>query len=136
MLTVSDLMTFNPKTVTPMTPLTEIQRLMRAEGCRHLPVVENGRLIGIITDRDLRAVVNTPVFAVGSAETVMTSNPITVSPGTPAHRAAEMLNLYKFNSLPVVDHGVLVGIVTSSDFLAQFTEHELRSDFDYSPGEF
>lgn len=136
MLTVSDLMTFNPKTVTPTTSLTEIRHLMRAEGCRHLPVVEDGRLVGIVTDRDLRAVVNTPVLAHGSAETIMTANPITVSPSTPAHRAAEMLNLYKFNSLPVVDHGVLVGIITSTDFLAQFTEQEQRSDFDYSAGEF
>ena len=115
MLTVSDLMTFNPKTVTPMTPADRNSAFDAGRGCRHLPVVENGRLIGIITDRDLRAVVNTPVFAsLVRPKTVMTSNPVTVSPGTPAHRAAEMLNLYKFNSLPVVDHGVLVGIVTSS----------------------
>lgn len=126
MLTVNDLMTVAPQWVTPDTPLSEIERLMCDEGCRHLPVLEKGELVGIITDRDLRSVINTPLMGHGAAESIMTSQPVTVTPGTLAYRAAEMLNLYKFNALPVVDHGELVGIVTSTDFLAYFASEARR----------
>jgi CBS domain-containing protein len=50
----------------------------------------------------------------------MTANPITVEPSTPAYRAAEMLSAYKFGALPVVEQGMLVGIITVTDFLERF----------------
>ena len=51
----------------------------------------------------------------------MTSDPFTVAPDTLAYKAAEMLRIYKIGALPVVSDGVLVGIVTVSDFLDRFT---------------
>lgn len=128
MLTVSDLMTVNPQTITPETPLRHIVKLMKTEGCRHLPVLKDGVLVGIVTDRDVRLVMNSPIVLHGrwqdeelidkvTAETCMTPNPITVSPDTPAYRAAEMLSIYKFGCLPVVDQDTLIGIVTVTDFL-------------------
>jgi acetoin utilization protein AcuB len=139
MLTVSDLMTVDPDTVTPTTPLREVIDLMKVEGCRQLPVVDaTGRLVGIITDRDVRLAMNSPIVLHGrwqdeelvdkvTAESCMTPDPITVTSDTPAYRAAEMLSLYKFGALPVVDYGELVGIVTVTDFLDRFAAKQAGS---------
>ena len=56
-----------------------------------------------------------------NVESCMTANPITVSPDTPAYQAAEMLSMYKFGALPVVDEETLVGIITVTDFLDYFS---------------
>lgn len=132
--TVNDLMTVEPVTVAPDTPLKEILTLMHEEGYRQLPVVdETGRLVGIITDRDLRLVMNSPLILhetwqdtalleTATAESCMSRNPICVRPDTPAYRAADMLCTYKFGALPVLDDGRLVGIISVTDFLDQFIE--------------
>lgn len=126
MFSVNDLMSVTPVTVAPDTPVAEIYRLMVEEAIRHLPVVEEGVLVGIVTERDVREVLNTPLFDIVSAETIMTENPITVTPETPAYIAAEMLNTYKFGALPVVDGRRLVGIVTVSDFLDHFSNSDVK----------
>ena len=136
MLTVNELMTVNPFTVTPETSLRRIIEVMNLEGCRHLPVVDNGRLVGIITDRDVRLVMNSPLVLSAAwpddrlmdeigAEGIMTADPVTVTPETLAAKAAKLLSIYKFGALPVVannDNGakLLVGIVTVTDFLTYF----------------
>ena len=135
MLTVNDLMTVRPCTVEPDTPLRDIIRLMKEEGCRQLPVVDRGKLVGIVTDRDVRLALNAPfikrwrrqdenLLDKFTAEGCMTSNPIVVTPNTPAWRAAEMLSIYKFGALPVVDGKDLVGIISVTDFLDYFVEVE------------
>ena len=132
MLTVSDLMTADPDTVLPDTPLRDVISLMSAYCCRQLPVVDaDGRFVGIITDRDVRLVMNSPIVLHGrwqdeelldraTAESCMTPDPISVQPDEPAYRAAEMLSAYKFGALPVVHEGELVGIITVTDFLDRF----------------
>ena len=120
MLTVADLMTVTPLTVSPNTLLNEVATLMERGGFRQVPVVENGELVGIITDRDLRNLSADGQYGLATAETCMTPNPITVSPETPAYRAATMLSVYKFGALPVIMDNRLVGIVTVSDFLDYF----------------
>jgi acetoin utilization protein AcuB len=128
MLTVNDLMTVIPLTVTPDTPLRNIIGIMKSEGCRQLPVLDKGKLVGIISDRDVRLVMNSPVVLHGrwqdeelldkiTAEGCMTPNPITVTPDTPAYKAAEMLQTYKFGALPVVEDDTLVGIISVTDFM-------------------
>ena len=136
MLTVSDLMTVNPDTVASDTPLRDVIDLMKIECCRQLPVVDStGRLAGIITDRDVRLAVNSPIVLHGrwqdeklidtaTANNCMTPDPITVSSAMPAYRAAEMLSAYKFGALPVVDSGELVGIITVTDFLDRFASQQ------------
>ena len=141
MHTVNDLMTVNPRFVTPEIALEDVVQLMRVEGCRQLPVVDaQGRLVGIITDRDLRLAANSPLFD-GATErnrmllstlTVadcMTPSPLTVTPDTPAYRAAEMLLVFKVGALPVVEGDVLVGILTTSDVLDEFVNDQKRSLF-------
>jgi acetoin utilization protein AcuB len=135
-LTVGDIMTSNPDVVQSDTPLREVIDKMKVERCRQLPVVnESGRLQGIITDRDVRLAMNSPVVLHGrwqdegvietvTANSCMTPNPITVNSKTPAYRAAEMLSAYKFGALPVVDNGDLVGIITVTDFLNRFAAQQ------------
>ncbi len=131
MLCVNDLMTVVPNTVSTQTSLRHIIELMKTEGCRQVPVVEDGKLVGIVTDRDVRLVMNSPMVVHGrwedeelldrvKAEGCMTPNPMTVTPDTSAYEAAKILSLYKFGSLPVVDEGNLVGIVTVTDYLEYF----------------
>ncbi|MFQ5420187.1 MAG: CBS domain-containing protein, partial [Anaerolineae bacterium] len=120
-------------------PLRQVIGIMKSGGYRQIPVMENGKLIGIITDRDIRLVMNSPVVLHDrsqdtellnkvTVESCMTPNPITVVPELPAFRAAEMLSIYKFGALPVVEEetGTLVGIITVSDFLAFFSSNQTR----------
>ncbi len=131
MLTVADIMTRDPVTVEPQTKLGEVVRLMKQHACRQLPVVQSGRLVGIITDRDVRLMMNSPLTLHERAddlallqhvpvEACMTPHPLTVEASAPATLAADLLRTYKFGGLPVLDGGRLVGIVTVSDILASY----------------
>jgi CBS domain-containing protein len=131
MLSVNDLMTAIPDTVTPQTTLRQVIEVMKSQGCRQLPVLSDGKLVGIITDRDVRLVMNSPLLLHGrwqdeeildemTAESCMTPDPMTVSPETSAYQAANMLSIYKFGAMPVVRNGELVGIITVTDFLNYF----------------
>ena len=136
MLTVRDIMTVSPCTVKPDTPLQEVITTMKITGCRQLPVLnDEGHLVGIVTDRDVRLAMNSPIVLHGrwqdedlleqaAAESCMTPNPICVEPDTPAYRAAEMLSAYKFGALPVVEAGKLLGIITVTDFLDRFAAQQ------------
>lgn len=130
MLTTNDLMTIDPDTVSPDTTLRSVVSLMNKNGDRQLPVVENGKLVGIITDRDVRLVVNSPLLTDEpleriqllekyTAESCMTRNPKTVSPNTPIHTVAQILSAYKYGALPVVEDDKLVGIISVTDLLNQ-----------------
>jgi acetoin utilization protein AcuB len=136
MLTVRDIMTTNPCTVKPDTSLQDVITQMKITGCRQMPVLgDDGRLVGIVTDRDIRLAMNSPIVLHGrwqdedllakvTAESCMTPNPICVQPDTPAYRAAEMLSAYKFGALPVIEAGQLLGIVTVTDFLDRFAAEQ------------
>ena len=65
MLSVSDLMTAIPNTVTPQSTLRQVIEVMKAQSCRQLPVLNDGKLVGIITDRDVRLVMNSPLVLHG-----------------------------------------------------------------------
>ncbi len=141
MLTVSDLMTVVPYSVTPNTPLRRVVKMMKTEGCRQFPVLNNSELVGIITDRDIRLVMNSPMVVHGRwqdeelldkvlVETCMTANPMAVAPDTPAYHAAKMLSLYKFGALPVIDEGDLVGIITVTDYLDYFAAGQSETVID------
>jgi len=135
---VADIMTPNPVTVTPRNAIRTAVNLMREVGCRRLPVIDRGRLVGIITDRDLRRAANSPFVVreqwydnfildhieVGSC---MTPNPLTVPPGAPVGEAARLMRDHKIGGLPVVADGQLLGIVTETDllnFLIEMLEKE------------
>lgn len=131
MPTVAEIMTSDPAFVAPDTPLQEALVIMKRHHCRQLPVVVNDRLVGIITDRDLRLAMNSPfvLHERGDNEALlrntsvvdcMTSNPLTVDADAPASTAADLMNTYKFGGLPVLRDGRLVGIVTVTDILQSY----------------
>ncbi len=139
---VADIMTANPVTVTPRNAIRTAVNLMREGGFRRLPVVDRGRLVGIITDRDLRRAANSPFVVreqwydnfildhieVGSC---MTPNPLTIEPNAAIAEAARVMRNHKIGGLPVVADGQLVGIVTDTDlldFLIELLEHETVPD--------
>ncbi|MCP4356512.1 MAG: CBS domain-containing protein [Chloroflexi bacterium] len=130
MLTTNDLMTIDPDVVSPDSSLREVVALMNRNGNRQLLVVENDNLVGIITDRDIRLAVNSPLVTKDpvnriamlesfTALSCMTQNPKTVMPETPIHKVAQIMSAYKYGALPVVDGDELVGIITITDLLNQ-----------------
>ena len=132
MLSVRELMTHNPITVNPDTPLSQVMNLMQKEGFRQAPVIDDGDLVGIITDRDIRLAVNLSPdhqeheeqkkkLATLLTKDFMTPGPVTIPVTLPAYRAAEMLRLYKFGALIVVENEKIVGIISVTDFLKSFT---------------
>ena len=131
MLRVKDLMSQSLEVVSPDARLHYALVKMNQTGYRHLPVVTGDTLVGIITDRDLRLAVNSPIVeeqADLDRETVlgvsvsdcMTPDPQCVSSNTPLHEVAELLCLNKFGAMPVVDDGKLVGMISYIDFLKHY----------------
>lgn len=133
---VSDLISGPPITIPPDTPVLEARRVMQTRAIRHLLVVEDGRLVGIVTDRDIRLNMPSPATSLSVWEVnyllarltvreVMTTSVIVVEPDRHAHEAASLLLAEKIGALPVVDGDRLVGIVTETDFLRAFVENAL-----------
>ena len=128
---VRDVLTPNVISVTPKTTLPEAVRLMRERGIRHLPVVEDGKLVGIVSDRDLKRAMASPAtslevheltyllnrLAVGE---IMTRTVITIGAMFPVEEAARLMVMEKVSALPVTDADRLVGIVTETDVLDLF----------------
>jgi CBS domain-containing protein len=132
MLRVNDLMSDTLEVVSPDAHLHDVLTTMNRAGYRHLPVVENDILVGIITDRDVRLAVNSPVVDAKVAlvresvldgvrvDECMTPDPQCVSSNTPLHEVADLLSLNKFGAMPVVDEGKLVGMISYIDFLKHY----------------
>ena len=130
MLTTNDLMTIDPETVTRDAPLREVVSTMNRANIRQVLVVDGKKLVGIVTDRDVRLVANSPLTTDEplerlellnefTAQDCMTPHPRCVTPDTPIHKVAELLSMYKFGALPVVKDDDLVGIITVTDLLNQ-----------------
>lgn len=118
---VSQRMKTKPVTVTSEDYLAEAQEKMQAGSFRHLPVVEDGKLIGILTDRDLRQHVGQ--LQRTKVNAAMTENVVTVGPHATLEEAAKLLLQHKFNGLPVVtENGQLAGMITTSDILNAFLD--------------
>jgi acetoin utilization protein AcuB len=114
-------------TVPPGASLSEAARLLKANRIHHLPVVEGERLLGIVTDTDLRNA-TLPGAAGGGEEApgtvgeIMTRNVVTLSPEDTIDDAMLILSRNRFGALPVVDGGRLVGIVAKTDVLSALIE--------------
>ena len=127
MLLVSDSMTREVVTVAPGATAAEALALCRERRIRHLPVVEGGRLVGLISDRDLRSA--TPALgdpdrtAALEGITVgdeMAREVVTARPDDPVEHAAMAMYEKRIGCLPVVDGDELVGILTASDVMKAF----------------
>jgi nucleotide-binding universal stress UspA family protein/predicted transcriptional regulator len=119
-LLVAHWMTSRPIRVTPEERLPQAVQLMQEHRFRSLPVVDDGKLVGIVTDRDIRTNLNhLESLEVGE---VMTTKVIAVSPHTSVWDAARLLSERKIGAMPVVDGGVLVGVISTSDLLKACSE--------------
>ncbi len=112
---VEDLMRRDPVTIGPQETLAAAQSLMQQKDVRQLPVVENGVLIGMLSDRDLHA--HTGYLERTKVDAAMSVSLITVAPTDTGAHVARLLVEQKINATPVVDGGQLVGIVSRSDLL-------------------
>lgn len=111
----------NPVTITRDTGIQEAIGLMKEHSIRHLPVVENLKLIGLVTQGDLRqAIIPSMVEDIGLKD-IMITNPIVIPPDASIDTAAKLIFKHKIGGLPVVTKGNrLVGIITVSDILSAF----------------
>lgn len=132
-LRVRDRMSVAPYTIGPNDSLQAAIDIISNHEIRELPVVQDGMLIGIITDRDLRKVAPSYPFCRDEKEirhytenlkvfSAMTANPLTVSPDAPLVKAAKLLTTYRITSLPVIDGERLAGIISVTDVLKAFIE--------------
>jgi acetoin utilization protein AcuB len=132
---VRDIMSKNPITIEPDAPVGTAIAVMVERKIRHLPVVdEQGAVVGIITDRDLRNVALAPAVepylsaaarrrlrGIGATlenlrvKDVMTGHAITTKPDMALSQAAALMLEQHIGSLPVIDNGKLVGIITDRD---------------------
>lgn len=124
--------------IKPLDSIQHARELMDGHHVNQLPVVVDGRLVGIITDRDLRdafpsvfaAAPSRSQQAIGpttdprkvSVDTVMTANATTVEPGHSMVDAVRVMRRQRIGALPVIEGGRLVGILTRSDVLDGFVE--------------
>lgn len=127
---VRDCMHHDPVVVRGDVPIAVAVHLLRTRKIRHLPVVDaDGRLVGIVTDRDLRQVLFDPsiveapddaalTLAALTVREIMTWGVISVGPDTDLRAAARLMRERKIGALPVTDDGVVVGILTETDVLA------------------
>ena len=117
---VSKRMTKDPVTVTPEDLLIQARLKMQKGGFRRLPVISDGQLVGIITDRDIRQHVG--LLDRTEVKAAMSQKPITVIPATTVEAAAQILLKQKIGGLPVLEKNRLVGMITASDILQAFLD--------------
>lgn len=131
---VTKIMTDNPVTITLQDSLIDAQKIMEDRKIRHLPVVDNQEIIGMVSYTDLMRVnfvdnygkgdenVTTTLYSVLNIEQVMVEKLVTVSTETTIREAAEILGEKEFHALPVVDHNGLAGILTTTDLIKYLLE--------------
>ncbi|AFM02496.1 CBS domain-containing protein [Desulfitobacterium dehalogenans ATCC 51507] len=130
---VKQFMTSRVFTVSPEDNIADTMALMREKQINRLPVVEKGKLVGIVTDGDLREVSPSPAttlsifelnYLVGKTpiRDVAVKKVITCTPDTKIEDAALLMREHGIGALPVVENGKLVGIVTESDIFDTFLD--------------
>jgi acetoin utilization protein AcuB len=129
---IRDMMTKNPITVDSETLVVDAQKIMKENNVRRLPVVDKGKLLGIITKHDLLEASPSPATSLSIHELnyllskmkvkeIMKKNPVTLTPDTPFEEALKIGQEKRIGSFPVVENGKLVGIATESDIVRFLT---------------
>ena len=126
---VSTIMTQNVIKLTLEDDLTKAEFLFKKHHIRHIPIVKKDKIKGMLSYTDLLRIsfvdavdeddteVDTTVYNMFTIEQVMARNLVTVTSKTTIKEVAEILSTKEFHALPVVDDGVLVGIVTTTDLI-------------------
>lgn len=121
---IVQVMTPDPATISPQSSAAEARRLLDSNVINHLPVVEDGRLVGIVSTSDFLKLylldAKLPIFSDATVSQIMETKVIVVNKRATLLDAAEKLSMGGFHALPVVGRRQkLVGIVTSSDLIAE-----------------
>jgi len=129
---IRDMMTKNPVTVDSETLVMDAQKIMKENNVRRLPVVDKGKLLGIVTKHDILEASPSPATSLSVHELnyllskmkvkeIMKKNPVTLTPDTPFEEALKIGQEKKIGSFPVLENGKLVGIATESDIVRFLT---------------
>ncbi|MSO20304.1 MAG: CBS domain-containing protein [Acidobacteria bacterium] len=132
--TIAEYMTTNPTTMRPSQSLLEAALLMRSSGFRHIPIVSDGQLVGMLSDRDVARLTPSMLLPHSASEhndvmeqtiigKVMTREPATTAPDAKLAEVAEAFVVGKLGSMAVLEDGSLVGIITVRDMLRAFHDH-------------
>jgi CBS domain-containing protein len=128
--TVSDVMTSNPETIEASEPVAEAARRMREADTGNVIVLDNGRVVGIVTDRDIvvRVVADgkdpsTPVQQACSATDLQT-----VGPDTSLEQAVQLMRQHAVRRLPVVENDQAVGILSLGDLAMELDQNSALAD--------
>ena len=124
-------MSVSPVTIAPSTSVHEAQALMQQRKIRHLPVLKDGRLVGIVSDRDIRLILPSPATSLTVWESrylldnltvgeVMNYFVMTTTPDCPVTEAVGRMLGHKVGALPVVEDRQVIGILTRTDILRAF----------------
>jgi CBS domain-containing protein len=115
-MNIRDVMTPNPQTVSPHDSIQNAARIMRDSDTGAVPVVDNGRPIGIVTDRDIvvRAVADGGELSRPVGE-IVTGSVVCASPEMSTREASQLMSEHQIRRLPVVENERLVGIVSIGD---------------------
>ena len=109
-------------TISPDADLRNAIEIMHRHSIRHLPVVDSGRMLGFVTESNLRQYLLTDMLNELTTSDVMIINPITVDSNASIDYAARLIHEYKIGGLPVLEKRRLVGIITITDILGAFIE--------------
>jgi acetoin utilization protein AcuB len=126
-MNVSDIMTTNVVTIPSSTSIADAKRIMEAHRFRRLPVVDKGKLVGIVTERRLEQVSPSKATSLSvwelsylldktTVKEIMARDVLTVSPDISAEESVALAQSHKVGTLVVVEDGRVVGIVTTNDF--------------------
>ena len=129
--TVSEIMMGSPVTLAPNDTLDLANDVISLGRIRHIPVLENGKLVGLISERDLMGAASDRIFGLKRAtrsallktqliKNIMKKWVSTVTPDTPVEVAARVMAEKKIGCLPVLSNGALVGLVTTTNVLRYF----------------
>ena len=124
-----DIMTRELTTVTPEQSVLECSQILKEKGFKHLPVLERGRVVGVVTDRDLKRVSASDATTLEIHELlylldklivakVMTRDVVHIAADASVNDAARMILERKVGCLPVLEGDALVGIITRDDLIA------------------
>jgi len=119
---VKNWMNRNIITISPDAGLKDAIEIMHHHSIRHLPVLDKDKMLGFVTESNLRQYLLTDMINDLSMADVMIINPITIDPNASVDSAARLIYQYKIGGLPVLEKRRLVGIITITDILGAFIE--------------
>ncbi len=118
---IREIMNTNITTISPGTKLSEAYGIMNEKKIRHLPIMEQDKILGIVTDRDLRLATSKlaqhPFDPESEVRNIMSHPVKTTHPSDPVESATQIMREMKIGCLPVIEDSELVGMVTNTDLL-------------------